>query len=116
MFFKRAYKNELSLRKRADLYSIWDAVKPGVLDVVKAHGLRSLSTSSSSRKLLKKLEHAIEKEIPSLRRKIDFASSFDSEDTDSRGEIDGETSSETTTDNQSAQESENEENRLGETS
>lgn len=116
VFFKRAYKNELSLRKRADLYSIWDAVKPGVLDVVKAHGLRSLSTSSSSRKLLKKLEHAIEKEIPSLRRKIDFASSFDSEDTDSRGEIDGETSSETTTDNQSAQESENEENRLGETS
>ena len=28
VFFKRAHKDELSLRKRADLYSIWDAVKP----------------------------------------------------------------------------------------
>ena len=76
VFFKRAHKNELSLRKRADLYSIWNAVKPGVLNIVQTHGLRSLSTSSSSRKLLKKLEHAIDKEIPAMRRKIDFTSSL----------------------------------------
>ena len=76
VFFKRAHKDELSLRKRADLYSIWDAVKPGVLDIIRVHGLRSLSASSSSRKLLKKLEQAIAKEIPALRRKIDFATSL----------------------------------------
>ena len=79
VFFKRAHKNEFSLRKRADLYSIWEAVKPGVRSIVKTHGLRSLSISSSSRKLLKKLEQAIEKEIPALRRKIDFTSSFQSD-------------------------------------
>jgi hypothetical protein len=34
--------------------------------------LRSLSASASSKKLLRKLEAAIEKEIPALRRRIDF--------------------------------------------
>ena len=87
VFFKRAHKDELSLRKRADLYSIWDVVKPGVLDIIRAHGLRSLSASSSSRKLLNKLEQAIEKEIPALRRKIDFATSHQLEKTDEVSEI-----------------------------
>ena len=76
VFFKRAYKGELSLRKRADLFSIWQASKPGVLDVLDTYGLRNLSTSSSSRKLLQNLQQAIEKEIPSLRRKVDFSASL----------------------------------------
>ena len=76
MFFKRAYKGELSLRKRADLFSIWQATKPSVLDVISTYGLRSLSTSSSSRKLLQNLHQAIEKDIPALRRKVDFTSSI----------------------------------------
>ena len=76
MFFKRAYKGELSLRKRADLFSIWQATKPGVLDVISTYGLRSLSTSSSSRKLLQNLHQAIEKDIPALSRKVDFTSSI----------------------------------------
>ena len=74
IFFKRAYKGELSLRKRADLFSIWQATKPGVLDVIDTYGLRNLSTSSSSSKLLKNLHQSIEKDIPALRRKVDFTS------------------------------------------
>ena len=91
VFFKRAHKDELSLRKRADLYSIWDVVKPGVLDIIRAHGLRSLSASSSSRKLLKKLDQAIQKEIPALRRKIDFATSLKLEKPDKVSEVQQET-------------------------
>ena len=72
VFFKRAYKNELSLKKRADLYATWESIKPGILDVMRVHGLRSLSASASSKKLLKKLEVTIKKEIPALRRRIDF--------------------------------------------
>ena len=49
--------------------------------------MRSLSASSSSRKLLKKLEQAIEKEIPALRRKIDFATSLQLEKPDEASEI-----------------------------
>ena len=86
VFFKRAHKDELSLRKRADLYSIWDVVKPGVFAIIRTHGLRSLSASSSSRKLLKKLEQAIEKEIPALRRKIDFDTSLQLEKPDEGSE------------------------------
>ena len=39
---------------------------------MRVHGLRSLSASISSKKLLHKLEAAIEKDIPALRRKIDL--------------------------------------------
>ena len=60
------------MRKRADLFSIWQASKPGVLDVLETYGLRNLSTSSSSRKLLQNLQQAIEKEIPSLPEKLIF--------------------------------------------
>jgi hypothetical protein len=67
VFFKRAYREELSLKKRADLDATWESIKPGILDIMRVQGLRSLSTSSSSKKLLNKLEAAIEKEIPSLR-------------------------------------------------
>ena len=73
--------SEMCIRDR------WDVVKPGVLDIIRAHGLRSLSSSSSSRKLLKKLEQAIEKEIPALRRKIDFATSLQLEKPDEVSEI-----------------------------
>jgi hypothetical protein len=38
---------------------------------MRAHGLRSLSASASSKKLLRKLDVAVEKEIPSLRCRID---------------------------------------------
>ena len=72
VFFKRAYKDELSLKKRADLYATWESIKPRILDVMRVHGLRSLSASTSSKKLLRKLEAAIEKEIPALRRRVDF--------------------------------------------
>ena len=72
VFFKRAYKDELSLKKRADLYATWEGIKPRILDVMRVHGLRSLSASTSSKKLLRKLEAAIEKEIPALRRRVDF--------------------------------------------
>ncbi len=69
-FFKRAYRNELSIKKRADLYAIWESVKPGILDIMNTHGMRGLSASKSSKKLLGKLETAIDKEIPDLRCKI----------------------------------------------
>ena len=69
VFFKRAYRDELSLKKRADLYATWESIKPGILDIMRIHGLRSLSASASSKKLLRKLEAAIDKEIPSLRRR-----------------------------------------------
>ena len=72
VFFKRAYRDELSLKKRADLYATWESIKPRILDVMRVHGLRSLSASTSSKKLLRKLEAAIEKEIPALRRRVDF--------------------------------------------
>ncbi|MEE2942284.1 MAG: dynamin family protein [Verrucomicrobiota bacterium] len=71
VFFKRAYRDELSLKKRADLYATWESIKPGILDMMRVHGLRSLSASASSKKLLRKLEAAIDKEIPSLRRRKD---------------------------------------------
>jgi len=69
-FFKRAYRHELSIKKRADLYSIWDSVKPRVLDLMNVHGIHDFSSSKSSKKLLGNLQVAIDKEIPSLRRKI----------------------------------------------
>jgi hypothetical protein len=72
VFFKRAYRDELSLQKRADLYALWEIIKPGILDIMRVHGLRSLSASISSKKLLRKLEAIIEKDIPALRRKIDL--------------------------------------------
>jgi len=72
VFFKRAYRDELSLKKRADLCATWESIKPRILDVMRVHGLRSLSASTSSKKLLRKLEAAIEKEIPALRRRVDF--------------------------------------------
>ena len=72
VFFKRAYRDELSLQKRADLYAIWETTKAGILDIMRVHGLRSLSASISSKTLLRKLEAAIEKDIPALRRKIDL--------------------------------------------
>ncbi|MEE2614747.1 MAG: dynamin family protein [Verrucomicrobiota bacterium] len=93
VFFKRAYKGELSLRKRADLFSIWQATKPGVLDVIDTYGLRSLSTSSSSRKLLRNLQQSIEKDIPALRRKVDFTSTVNSDENE--GDTDIEDSNET---------------------
>ena len=65
--------------------------KTGVLDIIRVHGLRSLSASSSSRKLLKKLEQAIAKEIPALRRKIDFATSLKLEKPDEVSEVQQET-------------------------
>ena len=71
VFFKRAYRDELSLKKRADLYATWESIKPGILEIMRVHGLRSLSASASSKKLLKKLESAIDEEIPSLRRRKD---------------------------------------------
>lgn len=71
VFFKRAYRDELSLKKRADLHATWESIKPGILDIMRAHGLRSLSASASSKKLLRKLDVAVEKEIPSLRCRID---------------------------------------------
>ena len=89
-FFKRAYKGELSIRRRADLFSIWQATKPGVLDVIDTYGLRSLSTSSSSRKLLRNLQQSIEKDIPALRRKVDFTPSVNSDE--SEGDMDVENS------------------------
>ena len=67
VFFKRAYKDELSLKKRADLHATWQSIKPVILDIMRVHGLRSLSATSSSKKLLKNLEVAIDKEIPPLR-------------------------------------------------
>jgi hypothetical protein len=72
VFFKRAYRDELSLQKRADLYALWETTKAGILDIMRDHGLRSLSASVSSKTLLHKLEAAIEKDIPALRRKIDL--------------------------------------------
>jgi len=69
VFFKRAYRDELSLKKRADLHATWESIKPGILEIMRVHGLRSLSASASSKKLLRKLEAAIDKEIPTLRRK-----------------------------------------------
>ena len=71
VFFKRAYRDELSLKKRADLYATWESIKPGILEIMRVHGLRSLSASASSKKLLKKLESAIDEETPSLRRRKD---------------------------------------------
>ena len=70
VFFKRAYRNQLSLQKRADLHATWESVKPGILATVRSHGLRSLSASTSSKKLLRNLQKSIEKEIPPLRRRI----------------------------------------------
>ena len=72
VFFKRAFKNELSLKKRADLYSSWESIKPGILDIMRVHGLRSLSASASSKKILRNLEATIEIEIPALRHRVDF--------------------------------------------
>ena len=76
VFFKRAYRDELSLQKRADLYALWEITKPGVLDIMRVHGLRTISASISSRKLLRKLEAAIEKDIPALRRNIELHPNF----------------------------------------
>ncbi|MBT7028640.1 MAG: hypothetical protein HN969_13875 [Verrucomicrobia bacterium] len=80
VFFKRAYRDELSLQKRADLYALWETIKPGVLDIMRVHGLSSLSASISSKKLLRKLESAIEKDIPALRRKMDLQPDSKSEE------------------------------------
>jgi hypothetical protein len=80
VFFKRAYRDELSLQKRADLYALWETTKPGVLDIMRVHGLSSLSASISSKKLLRKLESAIEKDIPELRRKMDLHPDFKPEE------------------------------------
>ena len=80
VFFKRAYRDELSLQKRADLHALWETIKPGVLDIMRVHGLSSLSASISSKKLLRKLDSAIEKDIPALRRKMDLHPDFNPEE------------------------------------
>ena len=72
VFFKRAFKDELSVKKRADLYSTWESIKPGILEIMRVHGLRSLSASASSKKILRNLEATIEIEIPALRHRVDF--------------------------------------------
>jgi hypothetical protein len=82
VFFKRAYRDELSLQKRADLYAIWQTTKTGILDIMRVHGMRSLSASISSKTLLHKLEVAIEKDIPALRRKIDLHPEIRAEETE----------------------------------
>ena len=80
VFFKRAFKDELSVKKRADLYSTWESIKPGILEIMRIHGLRSLSASASSKKILRNLEAAIEIEIPALRHRIDFENQSASEE------------------------------------
>ena len=80
VFFKRAFKDELSVKKRADLYSTWESIKPGILEIMRIHGLRSLSASASSKKILRNLEAAIELEIPALRHRIDFENQSASEE------------------------------------
>ena len=99
VFFKRAYKGELSLRKRADLFSIWQATKFGVLDVIDTYGLRSLSTSSSSRKLLRNLQQSIEKDIPALRRKVDFTASISTDKNEASMSIEDSNQSVSSTEN-----------------
>ena len=80
VFFKRAFKDELSVKKRADLYSTWESIKPWILEILRIHGLRSLSASASSKKILRNLEAAIEIEIPALRHRIDFENQSASEE------------------------------------
>ena len=47
---------------------------------MRIHGLRSLSASASSKKILRNLEAAIEIEIPALRHRVDFENQSESEE------------------------------------
>ena len=47
---------------------------------MRIHGLRSLSASASSKKILRNLEAAIEIEIPALRHRVDFENQSASEE------------------------------------
>ena len=69
-FFHKAFKREISLRKRADLYALWESGKARALHLMQTIGPGRISTSFSTRRLLKRLNRTIDQEIPRLRRKI----------------------------------------------
>jgi GTPase SAR1 family protein len=68
--FETAYRRELVLQDRTDLRALWARVRPKVLKSVELLGTRRLPKGFGFRKQLRRLESAIETEIPQLRREI----------------------------------------------
>ncbi len=69
-FFERAYRQELTLRQRADLRARWESVKNQAIATLNALGPEKIGGSFSTRKLLKRLESVLENDVPNLRRDI----------------------------------------------
>jgi hypothetical protein len=68
--FDEAYHRELALQDRADLRALWDKVRAGTLKSLAILGARGLPGGYAHRRQLRRLEVAIETEIPALRREI----------------------------------------------
>jgi GTPase SAR1 family protein len=68
--FETAYRRELALHDRTDLQALWSKVRPKALKSCELLGLHRLPKGYGFRKQLRRLENAIETEIPQLRREI----------------------------------------------
>jgi hypothetical protein len=69
-YFEKAYRDELTLRDRADLHACWASVRGQTLATLRVLGVRNLPRAITSRRWLRRLDQVIASDIPGLRREI----------------------------------------------